>query len=531
MSATTNPFDTIPPHDVAAEAATVGAMILDPNEIDRVVALVGANDFYVHRFTVAAGALFRMRKAGEKIDIVTLKSALSARGELEAAGGVDGLLEAARSVPDPTNSINYASIVAEKSKRRRLIDLGGRLAYAGHNGRDIADVLRETREAATAIEAGRAGPRFAFHDAAQFDELDLRREYHIPGVLAAGGVPTILAGSFKTLKTSVAMDMMLSLATGSRFLHHFETRQTNVAVMSGESGGFALQDLARRIIRSKNLMLPYVGSAFKICTASPSLGSSIDLREIERFIDDNGIKVFAIDPTYLALRSLKSDAAGSIFEMATLLEPLARIGERTGCTPILVHHNSRGATRANPNEPAELSDIAWSGFSEWAGQWVLLARRERFDPDSNGEHKLWLTAGGRDGHSTLVGVNVIEGTQNDPSGRRWEAEVIPASEARTAAREAESERREASREARSAKQLEVDRETVLAAMRRVPAGDTSTGIRGRTTLSGNRFSAAMTGLLNDGQLEEFEVMKGNKRSYTAYRIRNGTATGPQRDSG
>ena len=75
MSATTNPFDTIPPHDVAAEAATVGAMILDPNEIDRVVALVGANDFYVHRFTVAAGALLACSAARARASSPVLASA------------------------------------------------------------------------------------------------------------------------------------------------------------------------------------------------------------------------------------------------------------------------------------------------------------------------------------------------------------------------------------------------------------------------------------------------------------------------
>ena len=90
----------------------------------------------------------------------------------------------------------------------------------------------------------------------------------------------------------------------------------------------------------------------------------------------------------------------------------------------------------------------WSGFAEWAGQWLLLSRRERYDPDSNGEHRLWLTAGGRDGHSNLVGVDVTEGRNDDPGGRRWEVNVGQASEVRRETVTAEQDRREQDRQAR-----------------------------------------------------------------------------------
>ncbi len=418
--------------------------------------------------------------------------------------------------PWSDRELEHKAVEAERANEGRVgVRLDERLAPA-------AAARQAIREAA--VDEGQPEPpatsrSLKFYTAAEFDELDLRRDYHIPGVLAAGPVPTVAAGSFKTLKTSITMDLMFSLATGTRFLNHFSTTApTPVAVMSGESGGHALQALMRRIARNRGYLINSIGDNFHICPDVLSLSDQGELDHVERFIVEHGIRLFAIDPTYLALRGLRSDDAGSIFAMGRYLEPLARMGERTGCTPIIVHHNSRGATRANPGEPAELADIAWSGFAEWAGQWLLLARRERYNPDSDGEHRLWLTAGGRDGHSTLVGVDVTEGRADDPGGRRWDVHVEQASRARREAAEAEHDRRERDREARRQKQIEKDRDAVLAAMKAMPDGETKTGSRDRTALRNDRFNPAFAELLTEGIIVACQIAKGNNRTYDGYTL-------------
>jgi hypothetical protein len=369
-------------------------------------------------------------------------------------------------------------------------------------------------------ECNAAGPeRFRFYGAAEFDGLELRRDYHIPGILAAGPVPTILAGSFKTLKTSIAVDLLVSLASGTQLLGEFPvSSRCNVAVMSGESGGFALQNLLRRVAHGRGWTMDGIGNDhLRICTAVPDLTLKDDMAWIERFIEQNEIRLFMLDPTYLAMRGLRPDDAGSLFSMGRFLEPLAGIGERTGCTPLIVHHNSRGATRANVGEPAELADIAWSGFAEWAGQWLLLARREKYDPDSNGEHRLWLTAGGRDGHSTLVGVNVTEGRHDDPGGRVWRVSVEQASKARREASEAAQERKEQDRQARQGKQIQQHREVITNALKSIPGGDTKRAIRDNSGLYSSQFNSAFAALLADGVIIPCEVTKTNGQSYAGFK--------------
>lgn len=424
------------------------------------------------------------------------------------------------------------------------VEHGGQIAAALMAGRN-AHTTTGTAAAATApaIDTERApqlklaaeddataAPRFVWFTAAEFDGLDLRRAYHIPGILAAGPVPTVLAGSFKTLKTSIAMDLLLSLATGARFLGHYPVnRPARVGFMSGESGGFALQNMARRVAASKGWTLAGVGDSFRIATDVPNLGDPQHMHMIEQFIADNDIELLAIDPTYLAMQGLRTDDAGSLFAVGRFLDPLGALAKRTGVTPIVIHHNSRGATRANAGEPAELADIAWSGFSEWAGQWLLLSRRERYDPDSAGEHALWLSAGGRDGHSTLAGVNVTEGRQDDPDGRRWEVEIERAGQVRAEAMTRDQERREQAKEQRREKQLQADREAVIAAIEKTPEGDTSTAIRDRAGLSGQRFAPILADLLADNKIEPCTVTKPNKREYDGYRLPPGR-TGTEQDA-
>jgi hypothetical protein len=259
-----------------------------------------------------------------------------------------------------------------------------------------------------------------------------------------------------------------------------------------------------------------IGSQLRICTEIPSSASKKDLDDIARFIDQNKIGLMFLDPAYQMMRGMRSDDAGNLFAMAQFLDPLAKLGIQTGCTICIVHHNSRGATRANAGEPAELSDISWSGFAEWAGQWLLLSRRERFDPDSNGEHYLWLSAGGRDGHSNLVGVNVTEGRSDQPGGMGWHIEVERASHVRQEAVTIVQDQREAARRARLEKQLAEDRETILHVVRELADAETKTGIRDRVGLRNERFNPAFAALLVDGKIVAKEVQKGNKRSYEGY---------------
>lgn len=500
-----------------AEQDVIGALLHQPHLFHQVAAILRHGDLIGDEARIAYAAIQRVMGNGAQFaNHEHIIDQIKTDGGLARCPLV-WLQSASDRVADPSNAPYYASLVRQSADRCRLLQ-AAELLVNYPDEQSVEKVKAAWQSRYRPLDPAAPPNPFTFHTATEFDALDLRRDYHVPGILAAGPVPTMFSGAFKTLKTSIVLDLLVSLASGTSFLDHFGVpRPVRCGVMSGESGAFAIQGTIRRIVRSKGILMSGVGDMLRICTAVPSLSDAAHTDAIERFIAESEIKVLTIDPTYLAMRGLGTDDAGSMFRMAAFLDPLARIGERTGCTPILVHHNSRGATRANPNEPAELADIAWSGFAEWAGQWILLARRERYNPDSNGEHALWLTAGGRDGHSTLVGVNVTEGRQDDPDGRRWEVEIEPAAEARRDTADSVQKNRDQERQLRQERNLDADKATIRQVLNNI-SGDTKSGIRDRTSLNTSRFNAAFAALLNDQAIESVEVQKSNGQKYTGFRL-------------
>src|SRR5580658_2049000 len=96
--------------------------------------------------------------------------------------------------------------------------------------------------------------RFRLFSGAQLKSAKATR-YLIPGILAAGQ-PGGIYGGFKTLKTSLAADLLISLASGTPFLGRFPVAKPGrVVFLSGEAGLEALKATADRICRERGLSL------------------------------------------------------------------------------------------------------------------------------------------------------------------------------------------------------------------------------------------------------------------------------------
>jgi hypothetical protein len=345
--------------------------------------------------------------------------------------------------------------------------------------------------------------RFPFLTAAQLNSGQFETRYLIPGILAAAQ-PGGIFGAFKTLKTSLTAELLISLASGTPFLGHFGVPEPGRALfLSGESGLDALQSIARRICAARGLALETLDN-FELCPKLPNLDSPDDLRALGQIVRDKKPACLAIDPAYLAIRG---EDARNLFAMGALLRPLAELCNETGCAILIVHHCKR--TRLTPGDPATLDDIAWSGFAEFSAQWLLLSRRRRFDPDT-GHHELWFSAGGRAGHHGLCALDVDEGMRGDPNGRIWKTVLNNASSAEAHSDSQMVEASEDRRVRRAAVVFERDRDRTVDALAKAPGPVSAKYLRDALGLNGLRMNRVLASLLNDGVLSGSPHVYGNR---------------------
>lgn len=491
-----------------AERYVIGALIAWPTCAADVFSRLRASDFSDAAHRAAFGVLARQHAAGG-IDPVLAARELEGHREFAGVEPAAWLVELGQDVPTSVHVLAQVVAIVDARRKRQLVDIAEHVREGATNGQAADDVFGALQ--ADLFEFGRdtyGEPRYRGIDAQELASSRYDLTYIVPGVLVEGQ-PAFLGGPKKSLKTSLAMDLALSVATGGCWLGKFRVDQPRpVVFLSGESGLATLQETALRICRAMGVELSGV-AGFTLCTTLPSLHDACDLADCERFLGDIGAEVAIFDPLYLMLTG---DDAGNLFKQGALLRNVAELCQSLGVTPVLCHHSK--STIADPFAPAELDHLAWSGCAEFARQWLLVSRREQYEPGT-GDHRLWLTAGGSAGHSGLWAVDVAEGRQSDPRGRRWEVRVESATDARAAA----ADRKRQEKDAQAAEQLALDRSAVCKFLAQHPEGVTKTFIRDHCGVSGRRFPAVLAAMYDAGEVVTCEVTVGNKKTPQAgYRL-------------
>jgi replicative DNA helicase len=135
--------DREPPHNLEAEEAVLGAVLTAGRLLADVAGQLEEADFYRPAHRTIWRALLRLTDCGQPTDPVTVLGELDDSGELADVGGGPFLHTLIEVVPTVANAGHYARLVADAARRRRVIDLGIRLAHADTDPAVLAHLAGE----------------------------------------------------------------------------------------------------------------------------------------------------------------------------------------------------------------------------------------------------------------------------------------------------------------------------------------------------------------------------------------------------
>ncbi|MGQ9521397.1 MAG: replicative DNA helicase [Anaerolineae bacterium] len=144
------------PHDVEAEEAVLGSLLIDPDALYRVASFLRPEDFYIQKNGWIYEAILALHDRREPVDLVTLRNELEARGLLEEVGGVAYLARLIDTVPTAIHVEAYGRIVEEAAIRRRLISAASDIAQLAYQeAQEIGEVLDRAEQSLFAISQRR----------------------------------------------------------------------------------------------------------------------------------------------------------------------------------------------------------------------------------------------------------------------------------------------------------------------------------------------------------------------------------------
>lgn len=403
--------DRIPPQNIEAEQAVLGAIFLDPSSLTLASELLIPDDFYRAAHQKIYNAMLELSDKGEPVDIVTVTSELADANLLEEVGGVSYLSDLANSAPTAANIEYYGKIVEEKSILRRLIRTATTIAQDGYSREDEVEVLLNEAEK-TIMEVAQRKNAGAFQNIKDvlvqtYDNIETLhdRKGDITGIptgfieldkMTAGFQRNdliIVAARPSVGKTAFALNIAQNVATKT---------DENVAIFSLEMG--ADQLVMRMLCAEGNIDAQRLRTGSltpedwgKLTMAMGSLSNSgiyiddtpgIRVSEIRakcrRLKQESGLGMVLIDYLQLIQGSGRSDnRQQEVSEISRTLKELAR---ELKVPVIALSQLSRGVEQRQDKRPM-MSDIRESGSIEQDADIVaFLYRDDYYDKESENKN-------------------------------------------------------------------------------------------------------------------------------------------------
>lgn len=404
-------LDRIPPQNIEAEQAVLGAVLLDKEALITVSDILHPDDFYRVSHQKIYNSMLNISDMGEPVDLVTLTADLQGQKILEEVGGIVYLTDLVNAVPTAANVEYYAKIVEEKSIVRRLIRVTTEIASTGYTGNeDVSELISSAEKGILEISNKKLSRGFVpikdiVSEALEQINILYANSGEISGV-ESGYVDLdrmttgfqnsdliIIASRPSVGKTALALNIAQNVGCRGKL---------PVAVFSLEMAG---RQLVQRMISSEGNIDGHrirTGALdqqdwLKLSVAMSSLSEApiyiddtpginiFDIRSKARRLKvEKGLSLIIID--YLQLINIRGKMDNRQQEISEISRQLKSIARELDVPVIALSQLSRAVEQRQDKRPM-LSDIRESGSIEQDADLVaFLYREDYYDPETENKN-------------------------------------------------------------------------------------------------------------------------------------------------
>lgn len=398
-------LERVPPQNVDAEQALLGALMLDKEALFSVVEHVRTSDFYKEAHRIIFDCLLTLNDRNEPVDLVTLVEELRQRGDLEKVGGISYIASLANSVPTAANAVYYAKIVAEKALLRSLISVSTKIAQHGYEqNMEPWELIDEAEKMIFSVTQRKARDGFALIKDVVVDTFEqigqIKAQDGVTGVPTFKNLDYYLSGLQKSDliivaarpamgKTSFCLNIAQNIGvkhgkTVAIFSLEMSKEQLVQRMLCAEARvdqskvrtGFVNEEEWRRL----SMALAPLSEAKIYLDDTPGITVMEMRAKARRLKAEKGLDLIVIDYIQLMQGGRRSEnRQQEISEISRSLKALARELE----VPVLALSQLSRAVEQSSDKRPNLSHLRESGALEQDADVVIFIHRpEYYDPDT-----------------------------------------------------------------------------------------------------------------------------------------------------
>lgn len=410
--------DKVPPHNLEAEQAVLGAMLLDWGSVSNVISMLQSDRFYSYQNQVIYEAIVSLFSQNARGDVLTLINELTKTNKLQEAGGAAYIAALSDTVPTSANIEYYAQIVLDMAIRRDLIKMSEEVKSTSFDkSRDSRLILEEAEKKIFSLTE--RNERVEVHEAAKLigETLTLiedryNRKEAFTGIPCGIGKLDTMTSGFQNEeliilgarpsigKTAMALSMMQYISVvkqipcgffslemsyrmiGQRLLSQ-ESRVPGQKLRTGMlsmSDFQKLQDAAGRIFKAPLYIVD-----------QPNM-MLLDLRALaRRLVVERGVKIIFID--YIGLIQIENRNAPVYEAQSEVSKSLKALARELGIPIVALCQVARDAEGNEPN----LAQLRGSGSIEQDADVVMFLHRERLKGEEPAQEAKLIVAKQRNG--------------------------------------------------------------------------------------------------------------------------------------